>query len=39
MIRYDCFEWLAPQMTDQLVVTSLAQAYNSSITNELRLVE
>ena len=24
MIRYDCFEWLAPQMTDQLVVTSLS---------------
>ena len=22
MIRYDCFEWLAAQMTDQLVVTS-----------------
>ena len=24
MIRYECFEWLAPQMTDQLVVTSLS---------------
>jgi hypothetical protein len=24
MIRYDCFEWLAPQMTDQIVVTSLS---------------
>ena len=24
MIRYDCFQWLAPQMTDQLVVTSLS---------------
>ena len=24
MIRYDCFEWLAPLMTDQLVVTSLS---------------
>src|SRR4030095_13710213 len=24
MIRYDCFEWLAPIMTDQLVVTSLS---------------
>ena len=24
MIRYDCFEWLAAQMTDQLVVTSLS---------------
>jgi hypothetical protein len=25
MIRYDCFEWLAPQMTDELVVTSLSR--------------
>jgi thiamine pyrophosphate-dependent acetolactate synthase large subunit-like protein len=24
MIRYDCFEWLAPLLTDQLVVTSLS---------------
>ena len=24
MIRYDCFEWLAPQMKDELVVTSLS---------------
>jgi len=24
MIRYDCFEWLAPRLTDQLVVTSLS---------------
>ncbi|HTM07828.1 MAG TPA: thiamine pyrophosphate-dependent enzyme [Verrucomicrobiae bacterium] len=24
MIRYDCFEWLAPQMNDELVVTSLS---------------
>ena len=24
MIRYECFEWLAPLMTDQLVVTSLS---------------
>ena len=24
MIRYDCFEWLAPQLTDELVVTSLS---------------
>ena len=24
MIRYDCFEWLAPQMTDEIVVTSLS---------------
>ncbi|MEX0804971.1 MAG: thiamine pyrophosphate-dependent enzyme [Candidatus Binatia bacterium] len=24
MNRYECFEWLAPQMTDQLVVTSLS---------------
>ena len=24
MIRYDCFEWLAAQMTDQLMVTSLS---------------
>ena len=24
MIRYECFEWLAPQMTNQLVVTSLS---------------
>ena len=24
MIRYDCFEWLAPLMTDQLVGTSLS---------------
>ncbi len=24
MIRYECFEWLAPQLTDQLVVTSLS---------------
>lgn len=24
MIRYDCFEWLAPLITDQLVVTSLS---------------
>jgi sulfopyruvate decarboxylase subunit beta len=24
MIRYDCFEWLAPLMTDELVVTSLS---------------
>src|SRR5258707_14387491 len=24
MLRYDCFEWLAPLMTDQLVVTSLS---------------
>ena len=24
MIRYDCFEWLAPRMKDELVVTSLS---------------
>ncbi|HXG51178.1 MAG TPA: thiamine pyrophosphate-dependent enzyme [candidate division Zixibacteria bacterium] len=24
MIRYECFEWLAPLMTDELVVTSLS---------------
>ena len=24
MIRYECFEWLAPLLTDQLVVTSLS---------------
>jgi sulfopyruvate decarboxylase subunit beta len=24
MIRYECFEWLAPRMTDELVVTSLS---------------
>lgn len=24
MIRYECFEWLAPQMKDELVVTSLS---------------
>jgi sulfopyruvate decarboxylase subunit beta len=24
MIRYDCFEWLAPQLKDELVVTSLS---------------
>jgi thiamine pyrophosphate-dependent acetolactate synthase large subunit-like protein len=24
MIRYDCFEWLAPLLTDQFVVTSLS---------------
>jgi len=24
MIRYDCFEWLAPRLTDQLIVTSLS---------------
>ncbi|HKA33010.1 MAG TPA: thiamine pyrophosphate-dependent enzyme [Candidatus Binatia bacterium] len=24
MIRFDCFEWLAPQMKDELVVTSLS---------------
>lgn len=24
MIRYDCFEWLAPQMKNELVVTSLS---------------
>lgn len=24
MIRYDCFEWLAPQMKEELVVTSLS---------------
>ncbi len=24
MIRYDCFAWLAPQMKDELVVTSLS---------------
>jgi thiamine pyrophosphate-dependent acetolactate synthase large subunit-like protein len=24
MIRYQCFEWLAPQMKDELVVTSLS---------------
>lgn len=24
MIRYECFEWLVPLMTDQLVVTSLS---------------
>ena len=24
MIRCDCFEWLAPQLTDELVVTSLS---------------
>jgi hypothetical protein len=31
MIRYDCFEWLVPQMTDQLVVTSLSgQRWNQT---------
>ena len=24
MIRYECFEWLAPQLKDELVVTSLS---------------
>ncbi len=24
MIRYECFEWMAPHITDQLVVTSLS---------------
>jgi hypothetical protein len=24
MIRYECFEWMAPLITDQLIVTSLS---------------